>query len=409
MSQTTLINPNPGFARSVLEAGGKQLRNCFQCATCSVTCELAPSEHPFPRKEMIWAQWGLEDRLAADPDVWLCHQCGECSVRCPRDARPGEVLAALRKLAVRHHSAPQFLWDWVNRPAYLPLMIFIPALLLVLALVVRDPVGALLGIAPHTAEGMEYATLFPHWLLIAFFSFFLGLSVLTGVIGVVRFWKAMSATDSTRPRRPLLPALWSVTRDILGHRKFRVCASTEAPFISHLSLFYGFLLLFLVSGWAVIVLYLINPLAESPLPYPFPFWDPAKIAANVGAVLFLGGAIWAVVRRLRGDAGVGTTTGADWIFLGIVAGVGITGLASETLRFAQNASVGFPVYFVHLVLAFMLLIYLPYSKFAHIFYRTAALVYAEQTGRLTPRAAAAVVRSEDQPITPDDRGERSAA
>lgn len=408
MSQVTLINPNPGFSRAVLRAGGKQLRNCFQCATCSVTCELAPSDHPFPRKEMIWAQWGLEDRLAADPDVWLCHQCGECSARCPRDARPGEVLAALRKLSVRHHSAPRFLWDWVNSPAYLPLMILLPALLLALALIVRDPIGNFLGIEPHAAEAMEYASLFPHWLLISFFSFFLGLSVLASVVGVVRFWRAMAANDSGKPRQRSLPSsLFSVVQGVLTHRKFRVCASRESPFPSHLALFYGFLILFAVSGWAVLLIYVINPLLASPMTYPFPFWDPAKILANIGALTFLGGAIWAITRRLRRDPGVNDTTAADWIFLGIVAGVGLTGLASETLRFAQNASIGFPVYFVHLVLAFMLLIYLPYSKFSHIVYRTTALVYAEQTGRLSPRAAPAAPQT--QPAVSPAQGKLTAA
>jgi len=38
-------------------------------------------------------------------------------------------------------------------------------------------------------------------------------------------------------------------------------------------------------------------------------------------------------------------------------------------------------YLIHLIFVFALIIYLPYSKLAHVIYRTTALVYAEHTGR----------------------------
>ena len=88
---------------------------------------------------MIWAQWGLKDRLVADPDVWLCHQCNDCSTKCPRGARPGDVLAAVRQETVQHYAVPQRFARWVNQVKYLPLMLLIPVVLLVLALLVRDP------------------------------------------------------------------------------------------------------------------------------------------------------------------------------------------------------------------------------------------------------------------------------
>jgi quinone-modifying oxidoreductase subunit QmoC len=71
----------------------------------------------------------------------------------------------------------------------------------------------------------------------------------------------------------------------------------------------------------------------------------------------------------------------DWIFIWVLLAVTITGFLVGMLRYAQIQGLGYAVYFVHLVLVFDLLIYLPYSKFAHLVYRTVALVYAECSGR----------------------------
>ena len=105
---TTAITADPDldFVRTVNEWGGGDLKACFQCATCSVVCDLTPDGKPFPRKEMVLAQWGQKDQLINNADVWLCHQCSDCTAKCPRDAKPGEVLAAIRRTAYRHHAVP---------------------------------------------------------------------------------------------------------------------------------------------------------------------------------------------------------------------------------------------------------------------------------------------------------------
>jgi quinone-modifying oxidoreductase subunit QmoC len=96
MADSVWVEPDVKFVKQLKTLGGDTLKKCFQCATCSVVCPISPDEKPFPRKEMIAAQWGLKDRLVGNMDVWLCHQCNDCSTYCPRGARPGDVLTAVR-------------------------------------------------------------------------------------------------------------------------------------------------------------------------------------------------------------------------------------------------------------------------------------------------------------------------
>lgn len=397
MTESYVVKPDMDFLHRILDEGGGDLKKCFQCATCSVACELADGQtNPFPRKEMIWAQWGLKDRLLSDPDIWLCHQCNDCSTKCPRGARPGDVLMAVRQEAVRHYAVPGFLGRWINQAKLLPLLLLMPAVLLVLALLLRDSLwDSGQGALQYLHHEGFYSNLFPHWLLIGFYSFFWGLAMVGAAVGAVRFWKAMKSADEVAGRETasvgVVGSCLRIFKSILIHDRFAKCTSQAARRTAHLGAFYGFLALFAVSVWAVIALYVINPLIpghDQDLIYPFAIWNPWKLLANFGGIALVVGCLLAIRNRRSGQKEAPASTSFDWIFLWLLLIVGTTGLLTEILRYVAEPSgvkglvyTAYAIYFVHLIVVFDLLVYLPYSKLAHVVYRTVALVYAEYSGR----------------------------
>jgi quinone-modifying oxidoreductase subunit QmoC len=124
-----IMSPDMKFIREVLASGGGDLMKCYQCGTCCAVCNPTPDKTPFPRKEMLYAQWGMKYKLIKDPDIWLCHQCSDCTKHCPRAAKPGEVLGALRKIAIAEHSFPGFLGKAVGDARYLILLFAVPVVI----------------------------------------------------------------------------------------------------------------------------------------------------------------------------------------------------------------------------------------------------------------------------------------
>jgi len=372
------VKADPKFVREVIKLGGKTLKKCMQCATCSVVCPLSPEESPFPRKEMIWAQWGLKERLLRDPDVWLCHNCNDCSKFCPRDAKPGEVLAALRARMIAEYSWPSFMAKIVNSPIYFPLFVLIPIIL----------IGALISafhLSVPTSGEIEYSKFIPMEYVEAGGFIFGGLAVLIALIGLWRFWNALTegggktvviepkdkADIEVRGGMCFLDAVVYAIKDILKHSWFKVCEVNRNRYYAHLLMFYGFIALGIDAGVDVIAKYVFG------MPH-LPLWHPAKILGNLGAIALFLGCTLAVYNRLTNPDAKGGSY-FDWFFLLTLYAVAITGIITELARLAGSVA-AYYLYVIHLITIFMLIAYAPYSKFAHLIYRGVAMAYAKATG-----------------------------
>jgi len=198
----------------------------------------------------------------------------------------------------------------------------------------------------------------------------------------LRFWRAIQtglpAHARDEPAKGMLRSIGAGIKRALMHEDFGSCTQAKPRRLSHLAVFFGFMALSLVTLWVITVR--VNPLAGGEFAYPFGFFSPMKILANLGGIAVLAGLVLMARDRILDDSG-SKPTFFDWSLLGAIALVVLTGFIVEFLHYLRLEPHRHVAYYVHLVLALTVILYLPYSKLAHILYRTLALIYAERIGR----------------------------
>jgi quinone-modifying oxidoreductase subunit QmoC len=385
MSEAKLVKPDLGYVKEIIGAGGESLKKCYQCATCSVVCELAPDGKPFPRKEMVWAQWGQKEKLVNNSDIWLCHQCSDCTAKCPRDAKPGEVLAAVRRTGYKHFAWPGFMGTFFSDTKFLPVVFGIPVLLLL----------AVIGIfGSFSPEGQIVFSKFIgefHLPLLtkpisAIDLIFVPIAILvflSAAVSLNEFWKGMdSQVDPNLPRKGFVPAATELVGELISHSTFKKCVSSAGRSLAHQLVFFGFIGLAITTTFAATFEWghiLLGWHTTSPLPFSGYGFLPKIIGLVSGAALVTG---WVLMKKNRSEnAENNPLSSYDSVFLWVIGLVGITGFGAWGLRLLDLASPAYLTYFIHLVFVFYIIAYLPFSKLAHILYRSLAIIHAKSTNR----------------------------
>jgi len=360
------ISPDIDFKKELKKTSGSSLNDCIQCGICSVVCSLAPADRPFPRKEMMWAAWGLKDKLIANTDVWLCHQCGDCSTYCPRGVNPADVLSAVRQINYKHYANPGFLGTLLSKPAWLPVAIIIPVIII-------SAILLLAGTFSVPEGPVNYSKFFPHAWLNGSFSLIVFLVYGMAAYGFVKFRKELkSKFPEVKPQMGFYKSLLQVKKEILLHSKFGDCTSQKSRKVSHFLVFYGFLMLLLVTAWAIVAV-----LADS---YPLGILHPVKVLGNVASVMLIIGLGIMIFDRLFNKKTFGKSNYSDWLLLVSFFLLTISGVIVQFARL-MDWGLAYHFYFFHLVCVWFVIIYLPYTKFAHMVYRVLALTFAKSIGR----------------------------
>ncbi len=390
MSEKYLAQPDLAFIDEVIGFGAEDLKKCYQCATCSVACPIAPDNSPFPRKEMIAASWGLKDKLISNGDIWLCHQCGDCSDLCPREAKPGDVLAAIRYAAINEYAQPKVLANAVKDPKKLPFLLGIPAIWFAILAYITITGGEGMTKLFHNF-GLEWshgghdviahANFISTWFvdltfvpLAAFVVIVFGLGLKRFVVDIHANAVAEGKTDKEKlEAKGFLQAIIKVLPKVLKHDKFNECTTNQDRATPHMMVLYSFIGLFVVTNIFFVVLYVFH------LPGPYSQLNPVKWLANIsGAALVIGSVLMIKNRMDKKDQ---VSSYKDWYILGLVLALGVTGLLTEMSRLAGSEYISYFIYYLHLIAIFNLFAFLPFSKMAHLVYRFTAMSYAEYGNR----------------------------
>ncbi|AOB40137.1 tricarballylate utilization 4Fe-4S protein TcuB [Bordetella parapertussis] len=306
----------------------------------------------------------------------LCHNCGACLHAC-QYAAPHEfdvniprTLAKVRLKTYSEYAWPRALGQLYDRNGLTLSLATAVGLSLFLALLVW-----LKGALWHAPLQGNFYAIFPHNLLVAMFGLVFLYAALALGIGATRFWRGTrkdAAPPSSASGAAAEASFDVLTLRYLGGGHGEGCNEESARFTLwrrrfHHMTFYGFMLCFAATGVATVYHYALGWQA----PYPV-LSLPVLLGTAGGIGLLIGPAgLYLLNRKRHADHGDPAQHAMDRGFMALLFFVSLTGLLLLALRDTSWMAVLLAVH-LGFVMAFFLT--MPYGKFAHGIYRSAALL-----------------------------------
>ena len=344
----------------------RQLHICNGCRYCEGFCAVFPA---MTRR----LEFGKADiHYLAN----LCHNCGACLHAC-QYAPPHEFainvpksMATVRGQTYSDYAWPKALGGLYKRNGLTLSMALAVSLSLFLMLAIQSNGSLWSG----PVQNGFYA-IFPHNLMVSMFAPIFLWSVLALALGVIKFWREVTPATSGAPLSS--PAAAEAAHDALrlkylggGHGEG--CNNEDDAFTlarkrAHHLTFYGFMLCFAATSVATIYHYLLD------WPAPYDFTSLPKLLGTVGGISLTLGTLWLWRLNLARDPNHGDAQQRpmDRGFIALLFFISVTGLA---LMLSKNTAAMPILLAVHLGMVMALFLTLPYGKFAHGIFRTAALL-----------------------------------
>jgi citrate/tricarballylate utilization protein len=339
---------------------------CNACRYCEQYCPVFPA---------------MEERLTfAKADLTylanLCHNCGECLYAC-QYAPPHEfginvprTLAEIRLVSYERYCWPAFLGAAFRHNSLSTGL----ALAAAFSAVLFGFTWALnRGAFTQQAAQGDFYSVVPHTVMVTVFGVVALFALSALGIAVVRFWRD---THGGAPQRLTPASIARALRDAATLRHLHAtgedCTSNEeerTPWRRwfHHCTFYGFMLCFASTSVAAVYHSVFGWVA------PYGYTSLPVLLGTAGGAGLLVGPAGLLAMRARRDRSLGDPEqrGLDDCFIALLLLTSLTGLLLLVLR--DSAAMA-TLLLVHLGAVLALFVTIPYGKFVHGIYRTAALV-----------------------------------
>jgi citrate/tricarballylate utilization protein len=367
---------NKGITENEAEVA-RQMQICNACRYCEGFCAVFPA---------MTRRLSFDNKADLNYLANLCHNCGACLHAC-QYAPPHEFMVNVPQAMakVRMETYMDFAWPSALGALYKRNGLTVSmatafglALFLVLALISQ-------GTLWHEPLAGDFYAVFPHNTLVAVFGSVFGFSVLALLIGLVRFWREITPGQVSGVAVGEA-AHFALKLKYLDGGHGEGCNDEDDKFtlrrrIYHHFTFYGFMLCFAATSVATIYHYVFGWEA------PYGYTSLPVILGTVGGIgLLIGpvGLFYLNKRRspLHGDK---AQQPMDRGFIALLFWTSLTGLALLVWRDTSAMAL---LLAIHLGVVMALFLTMPYGKFAHGFYRCAALLKSSIEKRMPNKVAA---------------------
>lgn len=359
---------DPTLLSEVRRYGTFDATGCFNCGSCTLSCDLAGDDVSFPRRAIRQVLMGQRQVVNESLDPWICYDCGDCSIVCPRQTGPRESMMTLRLYLAS-------VYDWtgiaskINSSKVWHIGSFVFSAALVLALIVLYHLYAVeMTLSEFTSTPMGLEHMFPMMtyftLVVVLFPFFI---LLTNAFRM--YWITVHPKESFHS--PLAQWFIEVKTFMLHfftYKKMAECPTEETRWPKHLLLGVGTIIMLIVVVFALKWFQTDNI---------YPLYHPQRWVGYLATAFLIFGTGDILLSRIRKKREIHKTSEfGDWIFPILLMATAVSGIIVHIFRYAGLELATHYAYAIHMVIVVPLLVVeMPFGKWTHMIYRPLAMYF----------------------------------